>query len=45
MRTKLTSTIGWTATALLLAAAMAWLGGTTTVAAEGDISTVGLWSA
>ena len=38
MRTKLTSTIGWTATALLLAAAMTWLGGATTLAAEGDIT-------
>ena len=40
MRTKLTSTIGWTAAALLLTATMVWLSGTSTSAAEGDIAGV-----
>jgi len=40
MRTKLTSMIAATGTALLMAATIAWLGGTSTLAAEGDITGV-----
>ena len=40
MQTKLSSIIGWTTAALVLMAAMVWLGGTTTRAVEGAITGV-----
>ena len=40
MQTKLSSIVGWTTAALVLMAAMVWLGGTTTRAVEGAITGV-----